>query len=239
MSEEVFGRRTLAAAEPPRTEARWIAEAERLHRRYQVEIVESLGLCPWAARARLDDAFRARVLLQTDTDVAATLEAIDAFDADARVDVAVVVYPRFEIGRVDFEGFVAQVRQADVARHPVGRAPFVSAAFHPGAMPDNRDAERLIPFLRRTPDPTIQLLRSSLLDRVRAGTPQGTQFIDARTLDIDISAFAPLPLRERIARANQTTVARVGIDELMRRFDDIADDRARTYRALDAGERVP
>lgn len=238
MSEELFGRReSSAAVDPARVDARWIAEAERLHRRYQVEIVEAFGLCPWAARARIDDAFRARVLLDTNADVAATLDAVDAFAADDRADVAVVLYPRVDLGRAEFERFVAEVRQADVPRHPLGRAPFVFAAFHPAAAPDTGDAERLIPFLRRTPDPTIQLLRSTVLERVRAGTPQGTQFFDPRTIDIDISAFAPLTLRERIARANRTTVDRVGIDELLRKFDDIAEDRARAYRALDAAAR--
>ncbi len=104
------------------------------------------------------------------------------------------------------------------------------AAFHPDAAPDTTHAERLIPFLRRTPDPSIQLVRASALERVRAGSPEGTQFVDAAALDL--RAVYPLPLRERIARANLATAQRIGIGELTRRLDEILRDRQETYAAL-------
>jgi hypothetical protein len=215
---------------------RWTHEAVRLHHRYQVEIVEACGLCPWAERARVGGSFRARVLLQTDargTD--ASVEAIEQLATDPRADVAVLIFPRLLLGRVAFERFVGDVREADAARHPLGRIPFVFAAFHPEAPPDTSDAERLIPFLRRTPDPTIQLLRTELLDRVRSATPQGTQFVDIRALDalgVDL-ADSPVPLRQRIARTNLATVERMGVSEMARRMDAIVEDRRRTYGAFE------
>jgi hypothetical protein len=117
-----------------------------------------------------------------------------------------------------------------VARHALGEIPFVMAAFHPDASPDLAGAERLIPFLRRTPDPTLQLLRTTEVERVRSGSPQGTQFFDASVHD----AFteSPPPLRERIARANLATAQRLGIDELTRRLDEIRRDRDDAYRSL-------
>jgi hypothetical protein len=217
-------------------EARWTHEAVRLYHRYQLEIVEACGLCPWAERARVGDSFRERILLQTDprsTD--ASVAAIDSLTGDARADVAVLVYPRLRLGRLAFERFVNDVREADAARHPLGCIPFVFAAFHPEATPDTSDAERLIPFLRRTPDPTIQLLRTTLLDRVRSATPQGTQFVDLRAIESLAveAADCPVPLRQRIARTNHATVERIGLVEMTRRLDAIVEDRKRTYRAIE------
>jgi hypothetical protein len=214
-------------------EGRWTHEALRLYARYQLEIVEACGLCPWAERARTGDNFRERVLLQTDTRTDASVSSIESLVRDPRADVAVLLFPRLRLGRAAFERFVADVREADAARHPLGQIPFVFAAFHPEAAPDSSDAERLIPFLRRTPDPTIQLLRSSLLDRVRSSTPQGTQFVDMRSLE-SLGTETPIPLRQRIARTNQATVERMGIAEMTRRLDAICDDRRRAYRTLDA-----
>jgi hypothetical protein len=223
-------------------ESRWTQEALRLYRRYQLEIVEACGLCPWAERARVGGTFRERILLQTDVHATEpSVAAIESLIADEGADVAVFVYPRLRLGRLAFERFVTQVRDADAARHPLGGIPFVFAAFHPDALPDTSDAERLIPFLRRTPDPTIQLLRSTLLDRVRSATPQGTQFVDIRaleTMSVD-AADAPLPLRQRIARANQATVERMGLAEMTRRLDAIVEDRKRAYRALESEPRAP
>ena len=216
---------------------RWIQEAERLYRRYQLEIVEACGFCPWAERARLNDRFRIRVMLQSDphgTDAATLM--IDALAVDPRAEVAVLIYPRLRLGRLEFERFVAEVREADAKRHALGCIPYVFAAFHPEASPDASDAERLIPFLRRTPDPTIQLLRSDVLERVRSATPQGTQFLDMRALEsLDAEGREPeISLRQRIARTNLATVQRLGIGEVARRMDAIVLDRKGTYGELRA-----
>ncbi len=210
----------------------WVREALRVHRRYEVEIVEACGLCPWATRVRTDDKVREFVLMQTDEAMAPSAEAIESLCADDLIEVAFHIYPRLEIGRDDFHAFAARVRDAEAERRGPGNNPFVLAAFHPDATPDLTDPERLIPFLRRTPDATMQLLRGTVLDRVRSGTPQGTQFFNIG--DFDPSAFvAPAPpLRERIARTNLATTERMGLAELTRRLDDIRRDRDETYQAL-------
>jgi hypothetical protein len=209
----------------------WTREAVRLYRRYQLEIVEACALCPWALRARLDGKVRERVLPQSDgTDVSAAVAAIHELVADAGAEIALLIFPRIGLGRAEFEQFVGRVQDADARAHPLGAIPFVFAAFHPDAAPDLSEAERLVPFLRRTPDPTIQLLRAAAVDRVRAGTPQGTQFVDIRLLDAD--AVAPVPLRERIARTNLATVNRMGVGEMTARLDAILHDREATYRGL-------
>jgi hypothetical protein len=216
------------------SQAEWEREALRVHRRYQREVVEALGLCPWAARARLEGKVRECVLAQTDdADVRPSVTAIRDLEDDASAEVVFLVYPRLRLGRTQFDDFGARVRTADAQRHPLGGVPFVFAVFHPDAEADTGDPERLIPFLRRTPDPTLQLVRSSVLDAVRSGASQGTQFVSIAAVEASLSGAAAMPpLRERIARANLTAARRMGIDALGRILDDIRRDRDEAYRAL-------
>jgi hypothetical protein len=210
----------------------WTHEAVRLYRRYQMEIVEECGLCPWAPRARLDGKVRERVLLQNDgADLSPAVSAIQELIGDAGAEIALLIFPRIGLSRPAFDRFVARVQEADARAHPLGAIPFVFAAFHPEAEPDVSDPERLVPFLRRTPDPTIQLLRTAAVDGVRAGTPQGTQFVDIRVL-LDEDSVSPPPPRQRIARTNLTTVTRIGLDRMTALLDAIVRDREATYRDL-------
>jgi hypothetical protein len=235
----VYGRRVSESSHRGRPSApvssvgeRWAGEAIRVYRRYQLEVVEACGLCPWAERARLEGSMRERVLLQTDgRAIDPSVLAIQDLAVEERIEVALLIFPRIELGRNDFDQFVARVREADTRCHPLGEVPFMFAAFHPDAAPDVTHAERLIPFLRRTPDPSLQLVRGTSLERVRARAPQGTQFVDIRSILADDVECA-LPLRERIARTNLTTTQRMGVDELRRRLDDILHDRDESYQAL-------
>jgi len=215
----------------------WEREALRLYERYELEIVEACGLCPWAERARLEGHVQPRVVVaKPAAALEPSLAAMKEIEANLQVEVALLIYPLFDLDRVAFEAFVTRVREANASRHAVGEIPFVMAAFHPDAPPDLTTPERLIPFLRRTPDPTIQLLRSDTLDHVRGRAPQGTQFVDLEVFDFSTPADVIAPLRERIARANLGTVQQLGVGELDRRLRDIRRDRDEAYRALAARE---
>lgn len=219
----------------------WAREAERLHGRYVVEIVEAYDLCPWAQRARLEGRTRVSVVLEgEDQALAPSLGSLGRW-GDDRIEIGFLVFPRLRLGRVEFDRFVAGLRSIDAERHPLGKAPFALAAFHPEAEADVGDHERLVPFLRRTPDPCVQAIRMAVLERVRRGTPGGTQFIDVASLDASLSEESATPsLRDRIARTNLETVRRVGVQALRSRLDAIQHDRARAYRALEAREaRLP
>ena len=205
-------------------------ECLRLFRRYQLEIVEAYALCPWAEPARRTGTMRERVLVQTGEDVAPTLDALGDLDAEAKLEVAVLIYPRIGLGHQAFERFVTAVRDADAKEHALGAIPFAMAAFHPDAPIDLASPERLIPFLRRTPDPTIQIVRSAVLERVRGSAPQGTSFVDPATFDFTTAAQPPL--RERIARANLARVQACGIEKVEAALGDIRRDRDATYARL-------
>src|SRR5262249_45279145 len=83
-------------------------------------------------------------------------------------------------------------------------------------------------FFRRAPDPTLQLVRASVLDAVRGGSGK---FV----FDFSPAAWAELkkrehrlPTSERIARDNHALlVQRIG--ELQAIYDDIRADRDRSY----------
>lgn len=209
-------------------------EAVRIYRRYASEFVEELNLCPWAERARRTGHVREVVLLQQDcSDCAPAVGAVAALAQDPQVEIGILLFPRLRVDRLPFDTFVSELRQLDAARHELGTIPFAMAAFHPQASPDMSDAERLIPFIRRTPDPTVQLVRRSVLERVRERNPHGTQFMDLRLLTMEaLSAPTPPSLRQRIAETNRETVSRLGLPEIERRFRDILEDRAASYARL-------
>jgi hypothetical protein len=208
-------------------------EAIRLYRRYQEEIVESLNLCPWAQRARFDGRVRENVVVWPCDDFAAPLAAVDDMARDPTVEIGLLLFPTAHVARNDFERFVSRLVDEDARRREIGTVPFAMAAFHPDAEADLSDPERLISFLRRTPDPTIQLVRCDALDRVRGGFSDGTAFVDINFLStLDQRREATLPLRERIARANQRTVEQLGVPEVRRRLESIRRDRDATYAGL-------
>lgn len=222
---------------PARASA-WVREALRVHRRYQIEVVEGCGLCPWAESTRLGGRVHERVVLEADAGpeaLEASLAAMADLAADPTTDVGFLVYPWLSVTRGRFEEFASRVRDADGARHELGRVPFVFAVFHPEAEPDTTDPERLIPFLRRTPDPTFQLVRASVLDSVRSLSSQGTQFVNVASVEaLQFLPGAPtqVPLRERIARTNLATVRRMGVDAVRSALDDIRRDRDEAYARL-------
>ena len=213
-----------------------VREALRLSERYVIEVVERFGLCPWAERARREGRVKTLVLLQdSPTLFEPSLSSMAELAADETVEVAMLVYPRLELGRLDFEHFARQVRQLDAQRYEVSSIPLAMAAFHPDAAPDTTDAERLIPFLRRTPDPTLQLVRYSVIERARGQFSEGTEFFQPGIHDLERLEKKPIRLREQIALTNLESVLEAGIPNFEAVLSDIRRDRDQTYRALAAG----
>jgi hypothetical protein len=209
-------------------------EALRVYRRYALEVVEAFGLCPWAAYARRDGRVAERVILAENTaDPQQSLALLAGLVATPKTEIALFIYPDLELDRLTFESFVRTLRERDAARYPVGDIPFAMAAFHPEAKVDLGDADRLIPFLRRTPDPTIQMVRQSALERVRGTSQEGTSFFDLSTLGlVPLPQKEPLSLRQRIGQANLETTLKVGAGTLEAVLEDIRRDRNEAYAKL-------
>lgn len=206
-------------------------EALRVYRRYMLEVVEGFRLCPWAAAARRDGhVVESAILAENTSDPQQSLALMTRLEAEPRTEIALFIYPDFDLDRLAFEAFVRTLREQDAARHEIGTIPFAMAAFHPQAHADLKDPERLIPFLRRTPDPTIQLVRRTALDRVRGNSQEGTSFFDLKNLGtLPLPQKEPISLRQRIAQANLETALEVGIDTLEAVFQDIRRDRDESY----------
>lgn len=203
-------------------DARLAEEAIRVFRRYAVELVEELGLCPWARAARQQGRVRERVIPALD--LPAVLSAIDALDDD--VEIGIVLFPLVEIDRPAFERFVATVRTARAA-------PFAMAEFHPDAPAVLDPPGAFTSFVRRTPDPTIQLVRQSALEHVRRGDKNhGSGFFDVNMLDTLLTATGEPPLHERVLNANRRTIEALGVGEMSRRFDEIRRDRDASYARI-------
>jgi len=208
-------------------------EAVRLNRRYVVEIVERFGLCPWADRARREGRVAEVVFEQTSSELfAPSLERMLELEAETAIDVALFIYPRIGLKRLEFEHFARRMRGLDADRHAPERIAFAIAAFHPDAEAVLATPDRLVPFLRRTPDPTLQLVRDSTLSRVR-GDFHGTSYFGPELLFASSVPAPPEPdVRERIARTNHETVTRLGVEALEAAFQDILRDRDETRARL-------
>lgn len=214
---------------------RLTAEARRLFLRYAQEVVERFGLCPWAATARTDGRLRVEIVRGGMPSVAAALAGVDVVERDAGTDVGILVFPELALDRVPFQHFAAALRQADAERKARGDTVLAMADFHPNAEPDLGSPDRLVAFVRRTPDPVIQLVRRSALAAVRLTEDAGTRFVEPGAFWSHGGApvtSPPEPVSDRVARANLRTVERVGVGAVRAVLDDIARDRDRSYAAL-------
>ena len=219
-------------------------EVHRIHARYLEEVVEGLGLCPFARRSREQGRVH-RPLLRvegetpTPADVAAVVAACASKHEDAEIILVTFVDPqgRFETPAA-FERFVVQVRAAYTELH----APlYFMVAFHPrlDEMVDTLKPltkDTLVPLIRRTPDPVIQCVNARVLERARAQAQQATQrkMLETHGHDpvlramIERSVQTDSELSADIARTNFEACGQgQGRDELERRIAALIEARRR------------
>lgn len=219
-------------------------EVHRIHARYLEEVVEGLGLCPFARHSREQGRVH-RPLFRVDAQgpsaeaVAHDLATLTRAHTDAEIVLATFVDPqqRFDAPG-DFEAFVAAVRTA----YQASDAPlYFMVAFHPRlaeTIDDTRPLTKdtLVPLIRRTPDPVIQCVNAEVLERARAQAQQAAQrkLLEMHGDDpvlramIERSVQTDSELSADIARANFSACGQgEGRDELERRIADIIADRQR------------
>ena len=171
--------------------------------RYLREFVEALELCPFARKCR-ESGRLARRVLRGGRPAEATAAAVRDLEATAeeQVEVALLIYPEFAGDLRRFEEFRDEVRRS--------LRLFYCVAFHPELPMDLSDANRAVSFLRRSPDPTLQLVRVTTLDRVRSGRPAGSVYLDPSKLSAEeLRSLQPaLSVSQQIARANLLTLQR-------------------------------
>ena len=184
-------------------------EALRLNARYVEEVVIGWGLCPWAARAWNDGQVDQRVFTDAALDDARR-PARSSTSSVARPDAAIglAIFPRVACTVGAWEQFAEHVRRTPPAIRSWPRRFIPTTARARSAPTPSSIAARLVPFIRRTPDPTLQLVRASLVDRLRG----------------EVSAD--------VARANFANVTGRGLAALDALLTDIRRDRDASYARL-------
>jgi hypothetical protein len=216
-----------------------------VYERYAVEVVEHFGFCPWARAARESGHVTLRVVSSVNQhDFEESLALMQALHAcDPASDIALFIYPLLDLDRLRFEDFVRRLRalaEADARRLD----DYAMAAFHPMASADLDHPDRLVPYVRRSPDPTLQLVRKSALSSIK-GLSQGTAFVDIEALSAlgmqALSEPVSKAVRERIAEQNLGTVRAVGTAAIDTVLSDIFRQREAAHAGLQEryGQRGP
>ena len=186
--------------------------------RYLTEVVERYDFCPWARLSREGGELAVEVLWGTPT-VDTWVAACQLLLARPETRVAMVIAPELSIGSSELHGLRAEVA-AGVPSAGV-------ADFHPEAAIDLTTPARLVPFIRRSPDPLLQLVPFALLDQVRA-KPSAARLAQQAQI-LGGHAIPPRPdAADRIAAANHATVS-ADPENVARTLDSIAADRNASY----------
>lgn len=195
------------------------AEVRRLLDRYLVEVVEPYNLCPWAKAARLDGEISVGMVWGARPTVEAWLDVATELLARATTRVAMVLAPELALTPAQFRDDREQVAR---------RAPAAGVAdFHPDAELDTASPARLVPFVRRSPDPLLQFVPLALLSSVRSqGGP--TSLSQQAQLLGGLAYTGSQDIGDRIAVTNHERVLR-DTEAIMRALDDIAADRRARY----------
>lgn len=155
----------VGAANDPTVQA-----ALRRSDRYLQEFIEQLSICPYAKQCREQGRLYRGVFLQVQPSPQAVANFLLSLDPERLYEIGLLLFPNFagegKVGESHpFERFVSDVRnQYGKLRKPPA---FFIVAFHP-QMPSNlSNPDVAVRFMRRSPDPTIQLVRPEVIDAVR------------------------------------------------------------------------
>ncbi len=206
-------------------------ELLRLNDRYVVEFVEAFGLCPFARTARERGSSVRRVcwLDRLDANVLVAL-AENELAALEGVEVHQVILPALACTLAEFQRLATEVNQRHAERSSPRRPFFVLAPFHPAASYSDGGAARMVPFFRRTPDPTLQFVRLAVLDHIHDQRPRGTRFFDG-TLEawqaLEVGPPPPPSVTEQITQTNfRLAVERGQLSKMQAVLADIFAERA-------------
>src|SRR5690606_19468189 len=173
-------RPTMTTPSDRRRDPEEAAAIAAIHDRYVREIVEDLGLCPYARRCREGGRLARPIfdLLEGEPGperCADEIARVSRERPDVEVLLLTFLVPEGHRWRAAyaFEDHVRALREAYTRASEGPRlAPrYYMVAFHPaprGADPPRPlTQDSLVPRIRRTPDPVIQCIRADLLDGLR------------------------------------------------------------------------
>lgn len=204
-----------------------VREARRIYFRYAVEVVETYTFCPWARSAREAGRVQCNVILGERPTLEALLAEVRAADARDAIDVTLLVMPECRFDRKELRHLTSTLHAQYESVSGRGKTIHAIADFHPSAPLDQVSPERLVPFIRKSPDPTLQLIKHAALESARRGPQEGTR---AATLEMMLKGqLKEEPAHARIAATNHRTVEREGSAAILTVLEDIARDRIASY----------
>jgi hypothetical protein len=204
----------------PLTEAVRAKEVRRLLERYLVEVVEAWALCPWAYGARQRRELQVEICWGSAGNLAeACTRARRALELST-TRVAMIVFPELGGGRAAIEAL-----REGVARHVPSAG---IASFGPHGCADLSTPAKLIPLLRCSPDPMLQLVPFSVLDDLRQQRATPDLSAQARAL-VGLGGLAQVSMVDSIALRNHAALSGDGAAALQRTLADIARDRVAGY----------
>lgn len=205
---------------PPELAAAALARNDR----YLREFIEALGICPYARGCREAGRLHREVRLDRALDAAAVAARIRELEALEHVEVALLIFPCLGIEARPFERFITEVRTAyDKGRDPLRGGPpgYFVVAFHPELPMQLTNPDVAVRFLRRSPDPTIQLVRPDAIERVQRASRE------------------PDTLSRRIAEAGLRAVQNAGPEQLAALLGSMRAGAAATPDAATAAPEAP
>jgi hypothetical protein len=219
-------------------------EIRRLLKRYQIEVVERFGLCPWAKAAR-EQGEVAVEIVEVPGSLAwggspANAEDVAASTVEEVCRVAAAMMngsnPEIKVGMlIILDANCDRIALRELRNHVSKAVPSVGVAdFHPDAAIDLATPARLVSYLRSTPDPLLQMVPFSILDEVRGGVQTVDRAAQLAMLG-GISGGGAAPredIGDLIAEKNH---ARIKVDDgalLRETLADISQDRVRSYQRV-------
>ena len=194
------------SAESPSDSTVIVNEALARNDRYLREFIEGLHICPYARGCREEGRLHRQVLLDRTLDAPRVAGLIRELDAEAEIEVGLLIFPLLQIEARAFERFISELRTRYAAGRttPVG---YFIVAFHPELPLQMKNPDVAVRFMRRSPDPTIQLVRPSAIERARHGArdfARRFKTTDPRHVHVhqdDICGISPAPLDGVLAAA--------------------------------------
>jgi hypothetical protein len=207
------------------------AQARRIYFRYALEVVEEFTFCPWARSAREAGRVQCNVVFGREPSIDTLLAELIAADRREASDVTLLVMPELGLDRIALRHVTAALHTRYEEHSGRGSTLLAIADFHPTAPLDMGSPERLVPFIRKSPDPTLQLIRHAALDAARRNAAEGTR---AATLEMMLKGMLHKdePAHVRVASANFRTLERMGSTPILAALEDIARDRRASYAGL-------
>lgn len=177
---------------------------------YLRDFIEAFDVCPFARTCRERGRLHRAVLLGHGEALTAEIDAavLAVQGGDPGIEVALLLLPEIGLEPAEFEALATQVarRVAATLQARGERLAFHIVAFHPRHPFRDDDAHRLVGLMRRSPDPTLQLVRATVLDALRGPPTETKRYVALEDLaDLPVPGPPSRSLSTRIAEANLET----------------------------------